>query len=93
MTHTWNVSIELFTSGDAGSAEHVTAARAVLTTTAGRELEGYGRAKLNPEDKDVPEIGEELAAARALRELADRLLRATSDDISAVEHQTIRLAR
>src|SRR5690606_4079731 len=93
MTHTWKVSVDLFSSDDVGSEEHVTAAHAVLTTTAGNRLEGFGRARLNPTDRDVPEIGEELAAARALRDLADRLLRATSDDISQIEHQKVRLAR
>jgi hypothetical protein len=42
-------------------------------------------------DRDVPEIGEELATARALRDLADRLLNATSDDLSEIEHQRIHL--
>lgn len=93
MTHTWKVSVDLFSSSDVGSDEHLTAAHAVLTTSAGNRLEGFGRARLNPTDRDVPEIGEELAAARALRDLADRLLRATSDDISEVEHQKIRLAK
>jgi len=93
MTHTWKVSIDLFSVGGVEQEGHVTAAHAVLTTTAGDTLEGYGRARLNPEDEDVPEIGEELAAARALRELADKLLRATSDDISAMEHKRIRLLR
>ena len=93
MTHTWRVSIDLFSSADLGVDEHVTAAHAVLTTTAGNRIEGYGRAKLNPDDRDVPEVGEELAAARALRNVADRLLRATSDDLSAIEHHKIRLLR
>lgn len=93
MTHTWHASIHLFSSADVGSDEHVTAAHAVVTTAAGNKIEGYGRAKLNPDDTDVPEIGEELAAARALRDVADRLLRATSDDLSAIEHQKIRLQR
>ncbi|HEY4613835.1 MAG TPA: dsRBD fold-containing protein, partial [Citricoccus sp.] len=66
-------------------------AHAQLTTTAGTTLEGFGRARRNPVDRDVPEIGEELAAARALRDLADRLLNATSDDLSSIEHQKIHL--
>ncbi|WNB87468.1 DUF1876 family protein [Cellulomonas sp. ATA003] len=44
-----------------------------------------------PRDPDIREIGEELAAARALRDLADRLLRATSDDITDIEHREVRL--
>lgn len=93
MTHTWKVTIDLFSSGDVGPEEHVTAAHAVLTTTSGNRLEGYGRAKLNPTDRDVPEVGEELAAARALRDVADRLLKATSDDLTAIEHHRVRLLR
>ncbi len=93
MTHTWKVSVDLFSSNDVRSDEHLTAAHAVLTTAAGNRLEGYGRARLNPADRDVPEIGEELAVARALRDLADRFLRATSDDISEVEHRKIHLAK
>nr|BFF17522.1 hypothetical protein GCM10025730_10430 [Promicromonospora thailandica] len=52
---------------------------------------GHGRALRNPQDPQVREIGEELAAARALRDLADRLLRATSDDIAQIEHRPVRL--
>lgn len=93
MTHTWKVTVHLFSSDEIRSDEHTTVAHAVLTTTSGNRLEGYGRARRNPGDEDVPEVGEELAAARALRDLADRLLRATSDDLSAIEHHRIRLVR
>jgi hypothetical protein len=93
MTHTWKVHIDLFNTSQVRSDEPLTTAHAVLTTSAGTTLNGYGRARRNPADAEVPEIGEELAAARALRDLADRLLRATSDDISAREHQRIHLAR
>lgn len=92
MTHTWKVAIDLFSTDDLQSEAHMTTAHAVLKTSAGTRLEGYGRARRNPEDPVVPEIGEELAAARALRDLADRLLRATSDDLSAIEHERIRLS-
>jgi hypothetical protein len=37
-------------------------------------LTGTGLARLNPSDRDVPEIGDELAVARALSELSHRLL-------------------
>ena len=91
MTHTWRISVNLVTTEDPTPDERVTTAHATLTTTAGTTLEGYGRARRNPVDRDVPEIGEELATARALRDLADRLLNATSDDRSALEHQRIHL--
>lgn len=45
----------------------------------------------NPSDVDVPEIGDEVAAARALRRLADRLLGVASDDIEAIEGHGVRL--
>ena len=92
MTHTWRVVIHLFDADDLRADGDVTKAHAVLTTSAGTMLNGYGRARRAPQDIDVPEIGDELAAARALRDLADRLLRATSDDISAIEHGDVRIA-
>ncbi|WP_461023673.1 dsRBD fold-containing protein [Thalassiella azotivora] len=56
-------------------------------------LHGQGRARRNPADEDVPEIGEEVAVSRALRDLADRLLATASGDISAVEHHEVHLQR
>lgn len=91
MTHTWKVAIRLFDADDIERDGTLTAAHAVLTTSSGTSLEGHGRARRNPEDPQVREIGEELAAARALRDLADRLLRATSDDIAQIEHRPVRL--
>lgn len=46
------------------------------------DLRAIGTARLNPHDVDVPEIGDELAAARALGALSERLLRLTADDIA-----------
>ncbi|GAA4287032.1 dsRBD fold-containing protein [Georgenia daeguensis] len=93
MTKTWNVRIEIFDAAEVRSDDAVTTAHATLTTSAPTPLHGYGRARRNPEDQDVPEIGEELAAARALRDLADRLLNATSDDLAAIEHHKVHLRR
>ncbi|QCU78153.1 DUF1876 domain-containing protein [Citricoccus sp. SGAir0253] len=102
MTHTWTVTVELFSTEDGGDVnrgiddrdaeDRLSTAHARLTMADGTTLEGFGRARRNPIDREVPEIGEELAAARALRDLADRLLNATSDDLSAVEHTRIHLA-
>ncbi|HSK26195.1 MAG TPA: dsRBD fold-containing protein [Jiangellales bacterium] len=87
MTHTrtWRVDIHL-SEEDPG-----THARAVLHSGADTELEGRGSARRNPADAEVPEIGDEIAAARALRELADRLLGAASDDIGAIEQREVHL--
>ncbi|ATZ23303.1 dsRBD fold-containing protein [Streptomyces lavendulae] len=42
-----------------------------------------GTARCNPTDKDVPEIGDELAAARALENLAEQLKRSAYGDMAA----------
>ncbi|MEE9416965.1 MAG: dsRBD fold-containing protein [Acidimicrobiales bacterium] len=38
-----------------------------------RSLTGVGRSKRNPADPSIPQVGEELAAARALHDLANLL--------------------
>jgi hypothetical protein len=55
-------------------------------------LVGVGRARLNPDDRDVPEIGDELAAARALSDLGHRLLLAAAADIGASTRERVHLA-
>jgi hypothetical protein len=71
----WNVIIDI--------DEHDGHTRAVahLHTRDGERLVGIGLARLNPADRDVPEIGDELATARALSELSHHLLCAAAADI------------
>jgi hypothetical protein len=69
-----------------------TYAEARLHTQAGFGPRGIGRAKLNPADEDIPEIGDELAAARALTDLGHRLLLAAAGDIESVLREPTRLA-
>jgi hypothetical protein len=59
-----------------------TRATARLHTPESDRLVGTGLARLNPTDDDVPEIGDELAVARALADLSDRLLGDATADIS-----------
>lgn len=73
--------------------ENRTRARARLHNPDETGLVGVGLARLNPEDANVPEIGDELAVARALSDLAHRLLDATAEDIEAVTHQPAHLYR
>ncbi|TMR14921.1 DUF1876 domain-containing protein [Nonomuraea turkmeniaca] len=73
----WTVRIQLTEDGDD------TAARAALTTDDGTVIVGNGRAKRNPSDPAVPEIGDELAASRALADLAERLAVNTQRDIAS----------
>ncbi|MEU7990027.1 DUF1876 domain-containing protein [Streptosporangium canum] len=59
-----------------------TSARAVLSTRDKTHITGVGHARRNPADQPVPEIGDELAVARALTDLANRLLAVSSEDIA-----------
>jgi hypothetical protein len=58
-----------------------TTARVVLDT-GDNVLESWAEAHRNPFDSAVPEIGDELAAGRALISLGRQLLRAAAGDIS-----------
>ncbi|CAM5264817.1 hypothetical protein SAURM35S_05504 [Streptomyces aurantiogriseus] len=71
----WTVQIFITEDGDD------THARAVLTTGETSTVTGQGTARRNPVDRPIPEIGDELAASRALDDLAVRLHDVASDDI------------
>ncbi len=81
----WQVRVDLFESGGE------TTAHAVLSTEAPTQLDARGTAHRRSSDPDVPEIGDEIAAARALRRLADLLLGTAAEDISAVEGRPVTL--
>jgi len=82
-------SVDVFVDEQDGS----TYAEARLHTNDKTHLVGVGRARLNPADHDIPEIGDELAVARALSDLAHRLLIAAAADIEAITHEPVRLSR
>jgi hypothetical protein len=82
----WSVDIYVDENGDGH-----TYAEARLHTGADTMLVGVGRARLNPADRDVPEIGDELAGARALNDLGHRLLLAAAGDIEAITNEPVRL--
>jgi hypothetical protein len=84
-TKTWTVQVLIEEEGD------VTRADAVLRTGDDTALRGSGRARRNPKDQDVPEIGDELAAARALSHLAHALLEAAAADVEASAGGPVRL--
>jgi Domain of unknown function (DUF1876) len=79
----WSVEVLLDETPDKTQAE------AVLELE-GRRYAGWGRARRNPEDPDVPRIGEELAAARALSDLGHKLLEAAAEAIEAFEGNPVR---
>lgn len=55
------------------------------------ELRGWGRARRNPSDPDMPAVGEEIAAARALSDLSHHLLDQASHVIETWEGHSVRL--
>lgn len=63
----WIVRIQLTEDGDD------TSARAVLTTPDGTQVVGSGHTHRNPADPSMPVIGDEVAVARALTDLAGKL--------------------
>ena len=78
----WTVEIEI------DEHENKTRAKARLEWR-GRHFVGVGVARRNPADYNVSEIGDELAAARALSDLGHQLLVVTASDIQAVTHEQV----
>lgn len=71
----WTVQIYIAEDGDD------TSARAVLTTRDGTHLTGAGRARRRPAEPPMAGIGDEVAASRALTDLAAKLAVITQHDI------------
>jgi hypothetical protein len=67
--------------------ENRTRAEARLHNPDETDLIGEGLARRNPQDPNVPEIGDELAVSRALSDLAHKLLDAAAADIEQVTHR------
>jgi hypothetical protein len=74
----WTVTINIDEVDD-----NRTRAHAVLETGGSMRITGEGYARRNPTDRPVPEIGDELAAGRALSDLAHHLLDVAADDVAA----------
>jgi hypothetical protein len=85
--HIWTVSVA-FTEDD----DRRTRADAILELGSQR-FHGWGQAKRSPDDPQVPVVGEELAAARALSDLSHQLLHAAADRIEDWEGHTVTLDR
>lgn len=74
----WTIELVIDENAD------VTEAKALLRVN-DRELGGWGRARRAPKDPDRPQIGEELAAARALSDLSHQLVDAAAAEIEEFE--------
>ncbi|MGW1884595.1 DUF1876 domain-containing protein [Streptomyces sp. NPDC001970] len=79
MTRTaeWKIRLYLF------EEDGTTKARVDLDTGT-TVLTGHGVARCRPDDTDVPEIGDELAASRAVQDLGRRLMIAAYGDIETL---------
>ncbi|MFF0425308.1 DUF1876 domain-containing protein [Streptomyces sp. NPDC004520] len=78
----WTVGVEL--TEDSGR----TKAEARLNTGTST-ITGHGSARCNPADVDVPAIGDELAASRAMKDLAGKLMREANREMEAVGAGTV----
>ena len=68
-----------------------TIATARLVMNGDEHLAGKGKARLNPADQGVDRIGAEIATARALSDLAHKLLHAAAHDVEGMTHQRAHL--
>jgi hypothetical protein len=83
-TKSWSIEVSLTEDAD------TTHARAVLEL-GDRVFDGYGMARRNPSDPDIPRIGEELAISRALSDLEHQLVHAAVAAIEAFEGHRVTL--
>ncbi|GLW03093.1 DUF1876 domain-containing protein [Streptomyces lavendulae] len=85
-TAEWKVRLYLF------EEDRTTKARLQLDTGT-HELTGHGTARCDPQDTDVPEIGDELAVSRAMEDLAAQMKRAAYGDMEALNAPSLRRGR
>ncbi|MFC0527668.1 DUF1876 domain-containing protein [Phytohabitans kaempferiae] len=86
-TKRWNVEILI------GELDDRTYAEAQLYDEIRDDLVGTGQTRLHPEEPDIPEIGDEIAVARALTDLGHRLLVAATEDLEEATRHRVRLER
>jgi hypothetical protein len=88
--HTKNWTVEILLTEENG---HTQARARLHTEPSAQVLTGHGAARVSPDDADIPEIGDELAASRALTDLAGQLLGSSAADISAATDADVTLLR
>ncbi|BCJ50542.1 hypothetical protein Asp14428_20170 [Actinoplanes sp. NBRC 14428] len=82
---TWTIEVNISEHEE----DRLTRAAAVLRGT--HTIRGEGQARRRPSDQEVPEIGDELATARALADLAYKLLDVAAGDIEQFTHRPVHL--
>ena len=86
-----NVNEDWLVSLSVAESDGQTRAEARLAMPGGEQLAGHGQARRNPADREMPQIGAQLAAARALTDLAGQLLHAAAAAIEDSTHERARL--
>ena len=81
----WSVSLSIT------EIDRQTHAEARLVMPGGDELVSRGGARRNPADQEVTLVGEQIAAARALSDLAGQLLHAAATSIEGMTHERTHL--
>jgi Domain of unknown function (DUF1876) len=87
LTNKWSVEIDF--------DEDETHTHATVRAQCGNDetVTALGDAYRNPKDSSQPQVGEEIAAARALFALGSELLQRASSRIEQVTHQPVHLYR
>ncbi|MEU8619526.1 DUF1876 domain-containing protein [Streptomyces sp. NPDC048623] len=78
----WKVGLDLVEEGGRTKAE-------ARLDTGTSTLTGRGSARCNPADVDVPVIGDDLAASRAMKDLAGKLMKEANREMEAVGADTV----
>ena len=81
----WSVSLSI------DEVDGQTHAEARLALPDGKELAARGGARRNPADREMTLVGEQIAAARALSDLAGKLLHAAAASIEGMTHERTHL--
>ncbi|MFI8828420.1 DUF1876 domain-containing protein [Streptomyces sp. NPDC053431] len=74
----WHVEMEFKEEGD------VTRSAAMVRLSDGTEMRGHGRANRHPSDPEQLRVGEEIAGARALMDIASQMLQKAHVEIEEV---------
>ena len=85
VTDEWSVSLSI------AETDGQTRAEARLVTSGGDQLAGHGQARRNPAAREMARIGAQLAAARALSDLAGQLVHAAATAIEDATHEQAHL--
>jgi hypothetical protein len=85
MVDRWSVELTI------SELERETRADARLALAGDAHLLGHGTARRNPADPAITEVGEKIAVARALSDLAHVLLGSAAAELEDITHERARL--